>query len=206
LSDQPRPFVPQFQVWYHAAITEQACPDDPTIRGHLSEIVAGNVGTDLDQSDSVLHFDNCTFALGVQRIQDLWQLIESDQVEVNRYLIFGTMIHTVQDFYAHSNWIELHTDQRPVPVWDLVLTSLPSGIVSGTYPDHPQECGPGAPTHAQLNKDSPNSEEGRKTVPSGPNESESLYDLAFATAVGATKVQFAHLQAVVGAGSASGAP
>lgn len=194
----------QFQVWYHAAITQQACPDDPTIQANLSTIVAGNVGTDLDQSDSALHFDNCCFDLGVQHIQDLWNLIESGSVEVNRYLMFGTLIHTVQDFYAHSNWIELHTDQSPVPVWDLVVGSLPPDIVSGTYSDSPKECGPGAPTHEQLNKDSPTSEEGQKTVPSGPNEGKSLYDLAFAAAVDASRVQFARFQTVVGSGVASG--
>src|ERR671916_791913 len=68
--------LPQFEIQYHAALTDQACPDDPTICGNLPVIVAANVATDLDQFDSALHFDNCTFALGAQRIDELWQLIE----------------------------------------------------------------------------------------------------------------------------------
>jgi len=205
MTGRPRsPFVPQFQIQYHAALTEQACPDDPTIRANLPTIVAANVATDLNQFESALHFDNCTFDLGVQRIDDLWQLIESG-VEVNRYVIFGTMIHTVQDFYAHSNWIELQVAQSPIPVWDLVLASLPASIVSGTFfLDSPKECGPDAPTHSQLNKDSPDSEEGRKTVPSGPNQGKTLFDLAFAAALGATTVQFARLQATIGVASPDG--
>ena len=113
--------------------------------------------------------------------------------------MFGTMIHTVQDFYAHSNWVELYVDQSPIPVWDLVLGSLPADIVSGTFfLDSPKECGPNAPTHTQLNKDSPDSEEGQKVVTSGPNQGSSLFELAFNAALRATEVQFGRLEAVVG--------
>jgi hypothetical protein len=190
--------LPQFEIQYHAALTEQACPDDPTIKDNLSVIVAANVATDLDQFDSVLHFDNCTFALGAQRIADLWQLIESGTIEANPYVLFGTMIHTVQDFYAHSNWVELNEAASPMPVWDLLVASLPTGIVSGTFfLDTPKLCGPNAPTHAQLNKDSPDSPEGSKLVDSGPNQGQTLFALAFAAALDATRLQFTRLQQVV---------
>jgi hypothetical protein len=190
--------LPQFEIQYHAALTDEACPDDPTIRENLWPIVVANVATDLDQFDSTLHFDNCTFALGAKRIADLWQLIESPY-EINQYLSFGTMIHTVQDFYAHSNWVELHEDVSPIPVWDLDSSSLPADIVSGTFfLDFPKRCGPNAPTHAQLNKDSPSSEEGSKVVESGPNKGQTLFDLAFAAALQATRVQFDRLVGVVG--------
>jgi hypothetical protein len=190
--------LPQFEIKYHAALTEQACPEDPTIRENLQVIVAANVATDLDQFDSALHFDNCAFAPGAQRIDGLWQLIESDTVEQNRYLLFGTMIHTVQDFYAHSNWVELHEGKSPVPVWDLHVGYLPGGIVSGTFIlDTPKLCGPGAPTHAELNKDSPDSPEGGKVVESGPNQGQTLFELAFGAALAATRVQFERLSRIV---------
>lgn len=192
------PFVPQFQLQYHAELTEHACPDDPTIRPHLTTIVAANLATDLNQFESQLHFDNCTFALGVQRIDDLWGLITPNPPS-DPYVSFGTMLHTVQDFYAHSNWVELHQQQSPVPAWDLDLASLPPDIVSGTFwLDSPKLCGPDAPTHAELNKDSPTSPEGSKTVASGPNEGQTLFALAFAAALEASKIQFARLAKVVG--------
>ena len=185
--------LPQFELQYHAALTEQACPDDPTIRANLWMIVAANLATDSDQFNSELHFDNCTFALGAQRIVDLWKLIESP-IQENPYVTFGTMIHTVQDFYAHSNWVELHEGASPVRVWDLNGGSLPADIVSGVFwLDWPKLCGPNAPTHAQLNKDSPESEEGSKVVQSGPNAGKKLFDLAFAAALQATQVQFQRL-------------
>jgi hypothetical protein len=186
--------APQFDIKYHAALTEQACPDDPPVKDELSVIVAANAATDLDQFDSALHFDNCAFGPGIERIDDLWQLIASRDLEINRFVLFGTMIHTVQDFYAHSNWIELHVNQRPVAVWNLELSFLPSSIVSGTFLlDSPKLCGPDAPTHAQLNKDSPQSREGSKTVDSGPNQGRTLFDLAYTTALEATRQQFSRL-------------
>lgn len=198
MARQATPFIPQFQLPYHAALTEQACPDNPTIRSQLPAIVAGNLATDLNQFESALHFDNCAFPPGVERIEDLWQLIRAGEV-VDRYVTFGTMIHTVQDFYAHSNWVELHQDQDPVPTWDLHLSTLPPAIVSGVFAlDFPKLCGPGAPSHAQLNKDSPDSEEGAKVVTSGPNQGRTLFDLAFAGALAATRTQYALLVAVVG--------
>jgi hypothetical protein len=197
----PTPFVPRFQLQYHADLTNQACPENSTIKANLQAIVAANLATDLNQYESALHFDNCTFELGVERISNLWELIESNE-QGNRYNAFGTMIHTVQDFYAHSNWIELHENQVPVPVWNLDLNSLPPDILSGTFElDNPKKCGPNAPTHTQLNKDSPNSDQGRKTVPSGPNQGKTLFDLAFATALHATKAQFVRLETVIGLNS-----
>ncbi|MGN6815755.1 MAG: hypothetical protein ACTHK3_06685 [Solirubrobacterales bacterium] len=191
--------LPQFDIEYHAAITEEACPEDPTLKEHLRSIVAANVATDLDQFDSALHFDNCAFPPGVQRIANLWQLIESRSIEENPYLLFGTMTHTVQDFYAHSNWVELHAGESPLPTWDLSLGSLPSSIVSGTFfLDSPKMCGPGAPTHAELNKDGPESPEGSKVVADGPNKGKTLFSLAYAAALEATRAQFKRLQEVLG--------
>lgn len=184
--------LPEFKIEYHVALTEQACPDEPRIKDELYVIVAANVATDLDQFHSALHFDNCAFEIGVERINNLWQLIDS--AENRRFILFGTLIHTVQDFYAHSNWVELHQDQRPVPVWDLQLNSLPAGVVSGTFFwDRPKLCGPDTPTHEQLDKDGPDTEEGSKTVQSGPNKGETLFNLAFAAALEATRLQFIRL-------------
>lgn len=194
----PNPNRLYFNLDYHAALTKTACPEDPKIKDQLEVIVAANLATDGNQFNSAWHFDNCAFGPGVDRIQDLWDLIRSTTIETNIFADFGTMIHTVEDFYAHSNWIELHTDTNPIPTWNLQLGSLPAAIVSGTFLlDSPKLCGPNAPTHAELNKDSPTSTEGAKVVQSGPNSGKSLFDLAYATALQATRDQFAELSKVV---------
>jgi len=179
------------ELQYHRQLLLEGAPSGFS-QGTLNYvIVPANLSVDLDQFDSALHFDNCTFALGSQVIQDHWTQIESGAYP---YYDFGRLTHTVQDFYAHSNWIELHQDVSPIPVWDLNPATLPADIVSGVFSlDSPKLCGPGAPTHEELNKDSPNSPEGSKVVASGPNAGKTLFDLAFATALQATKNQFAQL-------------
>lgn len=198
LEDAADQVHPQFSLGIHAQLTQEACPDDPQIRDHLETIIRSNQATDLDQFHSAFHFDNCAFGPGVERIQSIWGMIQNKELEINRFFYFGTMIHTVQDFYSHSNWVELHVDSDPIPVWNLDLGALPAGIVSGTwFIGTPKMCGPGAPSHSQLNKDDPSSEEGSKIVPSGPNAGKSLFDLAFAAALAATTLWFARFAEVI---------
>jgi hypothetical protein len=175
---------------YHEQLTVTAAPSSLSSTT-IAVIVSANLAVDLNQFDSALHFDNCAFAPGLEHIDAKWTAIAHGQ---DTYTSFGQLLHTVQDFYAHSNWIELHQQEDPVPIWDLTLASLPPDIVSGTYSvGSPKLCGPDAPDHAQINKDSPNSEEGRKIVQSGPNQGKSLFDLAYDTALRATQAQFAQL-------------
>lgn len=189
---------PQFSLGVHAQLTQEACPQDPAIRDYLDTIVRSNQATDLDQFHSAFHFDNCAFGPGSERIKTIWGMIQSKELEINRFFYFGTMIHTVQDFYSHSNWVELHVDADPVPVWDLELSTLPQGIMSGTWLiGSPKMCGPNTPSHGQLNKDDPSSEEGRKIVQSGPNAGKTLFDLAFAAALAATQMWFARFAEVI---------
>ena len=182
-----------FNIGYHSELTEKA-NGGVLDQQQLGFVVVANVAQDLLQTQSQVHFDNCDFPGGVAHIAAEWAAIDqlADKYSEVALGAFGALLHTTQDFYAHSNWIELHVNQAPIPVWDQQLATLPPGIVSGTWwIGFPKLCGPGAPTHDQLNKDSPNSKEGAKVVPSGPNQGKSLFDLAFATALAATKAQYA---------------
>lgn len=187
--------MPRFKPQYHASITEQA--NDGVLDGdQLNVVVSANVAVDLNQFDSCLHFDNCAFDCSVEAINRRWALIDeqSDRFGPVALNAFGGLLHTTQDFYSHSNWVELHVDQDPIPVWDQIVANLPTDIVSGTFPlDWPKKCGPGAPTHGELNKDDPSSKEGQKIVDSGPNKGSSLFTLAFDAATAASRVQFKRL-------------
>jgi len=190
--------APEFALDIHAQLTQQA-NEGMLNDQQLALVILANLLQDTRQTESWIHFDNCAFPDGIEYIAGQWDLIREigDPYSTESLGAFGQLLHTVQDFYAHSNWIELHTNQSPIPVWDLVLSSLPPEIVSGTwFIGHPKRCAAGAPTHAQLNKDSADSAEGSKIVPSGPNQGKSLFQLAFNTALAATKVQFAHLRAI----------
>ena len=196
--------TPEFQLGVHAQITMDAnAALSPGLdEGQLQRVVLSNMWVDHDQFNSCLHFDNCAFDCGVQRIASQWTLIDAQSNRLDDAALgaFGRLLHTTQDFYAHSNWVELNVQQDPIPVWDMEVSSLPAGIVSGTFLlDFPKLCGPGAPTHSELNKDGPNTSEGKKIVAAGPNQGRSLFDLAKATAVAASIVQFQRLLAGISA-------
>jgi len=187
-----------FKVQVHAQITREACASKLT-EDQLSVVVLHNMLADTDQFNSCLQFDNCAFACWATQIAQQWALIDA-QPAAGRFgdvglSAFGRMLHSTQDFYAHSNWVELHLDQPTIPVWDQDTASLPADIVSGTFLlDTQKHCRDGAPTHDDLNKDSPRSKAGATIVSSGPHAGRSLFELAYAAAVTASAAQFQRLR------------
>jgi len=69
------------------------------------------------------------------------------------YNIIGASLHAIQDFYSHSNWVNLYTQQRvsPIPVWfdvaaaDRQKLKLFTGIYQKPFNGHVP--------HEELNKD-----------------------------------------------------
>jgi hypothetical protein len=195
MTGQPNDPQVEFSLDVHSQLTTEAA------RGVLSEsqlriVITYNLAQDLRQWESEVHFDNCAFAEGAQHIRDEWAKIErlSDRLSDEGLTAFGRLLHTAQDFYAHSNWIELHLDQDIIPLWDFQVETLPAGIVSGTWLiGFPKKCGSGAPSHDELNKDNPNSPEGKKIVQSGPHQGKTYFTLAFDAALQESRRQFARL-------------
>jgi hypothetical protein len=82
----------------------------------IKDIVKYNTETDRNQNDSALHFDNENFSEGSQRLINLKkEIIDIAQKQSSRERIrsrLGGALHTVQDFYAHSNWVELQNQKN----------------------------------------------------------------------------------------------
>jgi hypothetical protein len=193
-----------FKLEYHADITKTANykPCNPVILSdsNLGKVIIANLSQDLDQVDSDHHFDNCCFEEGAKYIEGEWKNVQAqaDKLSDNGLAAFGRLLHTVQDFYAHSNWVEIHQFYDPIPVWDLDVRNLPYGIMSGTwFIGHPKKCNSSVPPHTKLNKDDPNSEEGQKIVATGPNKGKTLFSLARESAIRATLIQFEQLKKLV---------
>jgi hypothetical protein len=151
---------------------------------------------DIRQFESYVHFDNCAFLEGANHIRDEWKKIdaENDRLSQEALVAFGRLLHTAQDFYSHSNWIELHLEREPIPLWDFQIETLPAGIVSGTWAiGFPKKCGSGAPSHDELNKDKPDSPEGQKVVESGPHQGQTYFMLAWDAALRESRKQLARL-------------
>ncbi len=202
--------------------TEPTTPDDPTLGilstqgNHKRTTEAANQGvleswqldlvndehssqdSVLNQTRSKYHFDNCAFELGAEYVEEQWATIEEHGLLDDESLsAFGRILHAVQDFYSHSNWIELYLEEEPIPLWDLQFDSLPQDIVSGTWiVGRPKLCSDYAPSHDDLNKDRATSEQGKKIVSAGPNKNKTYFDLVSHTAIGASREQFRRLGAL----------
>ena len=184
-----------FSVSRHVEITNAGAKRFVNSQGlscdDVLRIGLANSAQDLKQGDSHRHFDNCVFQDSVNYISAEWDVVKTSPRANEALAIFGRLLHTVQDFYSHTNWIELHQTTKPVPLWNFKVASLPPGIVSGTWDlGGPKNCPPGAPSHSDLNKDSPDSTAGSKLVMSGPNQGRTLHDLARDAATRATEKQF----------------
>lgn len=162
----------------------------------------GNRGSDAYQFDEYRHFDNAPDAATVcQRATDAWNRFYGemrssirpvdppnyenfDSRSLSRTLdSFGALTHALQDFYAHSNYVELLVDQgRPVTTIEGLFpppcntSSWPIGLETGYFDlAHGYDGCPGLALltpppgyrycHEELNKDNNESLEGRLQAP-----------------------------------------
>lgn len=93
---------------YHVAVLTEALGQcfSP---GALQEIVAANLGQDspFNLLRSVIHFDNSLITEGLAYIEEQHSLIvHAGDPHVMR-AAFGRLSHTAQDFYSHSNYVDL---------------------------------------------------------------------------------------------------
>jgi len=146
------------------------------------------------QFESKAHFDNCAFTDAMAYIDSLLAEVDAhvrtaqaskdrgdvaavDASMLKAFFALGQTLHGVQDFYAHSNYVELTVDQvkkstdiEVIAPWrksgrDRIneLAGQPPGnrLVSGfVFWGFPQTCPEGSLSHADLAKD-------KATTPSG---------------------------------------
>ncbi|MDM0108500.1 hypothetical protein QTH97_26365 [Variovorax sp. J22R24] len=146
------------------------------------------------QFESKAHFDNCDFDGATAYVDTLLNEAEQqvlvaqagkakkDTVAMvaageKAFFSIGQALHAVQDFYAHSNYIEMTkdtvkdaTDIAVIPFWtpegNAALRKLQqNGLVSGfVFWGIPQLCPAGAQSHADLAKDSEDTKSGKVRV------------------------------------------
>ncbi len=97
------------------------------------EIKKANAEVDKDQKQSALHCDGENFAGAQAKIQEARAQILANlkQSPVNPSLArkaLGRALHTIQDFYAHSNWVELG---KRISNFDLISGSNMDAYVAG---------------------------------------------------------------------------
>ena len=99
------------------------------MREAREEIWKANAEVDEDQTNGFKHFDGESFAPGKQRLVTLFQgalgsLRAEDAPAARRQL--GQALHTLQDFYSHSNWTESGRQGAEPALWRPELPLPPS--------------------------------------------------------------------------------
>jgi hypothetical protein len=147
------------------------------------------------QFESKAHFDNCDFDSATsyiaslldevaahvgnaQKAKDAGDTNGATAAAASAFFALGQALHAVQDFYAHTNYVELQapkakkvTDIAVIAPWrpkgqariqELRNEGLYSGFVFWGFP---QKCPAGTASHADTAKDSATTASGAKPLP-----------------------------------------
>lgn len=156
----PEP-APAFKLGPHTQILQQsigATIDMTTFSDVLGSLLtgSGNLGSDQHQLDMYRHFDSAPSPQAVcDRANSAWSAFyaairddiqpqnapEYDQIAGVSAArgAFGALTHALQDFYAHSNWVDLYVaaGQQPPQATALFPTcsaaSLPANLQTGYF-------------------------------------------------------------------------
>jgi hypothetical protein len=126
----------------HESITEQAITEfareeqdfsGKPEKNAVKTIVNANGYTDINElPDSDAHFDSENFSGGQirleRKLQEIQRSIEKGNVYEARAAL-GKALHSIQDFYSHSNWVE--NNRNIFPGLGTMAGALPGGVASG---------------------------------------------------------------------------
>ncbi len=137
------------------------------------------------------HFENCCLPEGIAQINKHLTAIEADylrlrqsitlkqQSQLKEKIIFrsGRILHSVQDFFAHSNFVELmqekHSTIEEVLTPDFwtpngqgqILQLIKNGLISEKFFfSFPRRCQGNSTNYRQLGKDNPKKAGGKKII------------------------------------------
>jgi hypothetical protein len=220
----PAPNAQAFYIQNHERITRDALPPGEVDNTAMLQILvgpppgAGAVGSDAYFSDDFRHIDNAKNPADIcARTQEAWTTFTPIVLSGARATgprgadlvdgpaaraAFGGLAHALQDFYAHTNWVEDNIavgqpERMPPPLMPKCNpATLPDELHSGffdvglgNHEDPWAGCPAGGPPpgfvecHSTLSKDGPNTIRGVVPVP-GMNMN--YFDLAALLATSAT--------------------
>jgi hypothetical protein len=229
------PNAQAFYIQNHETITRNALPPDQVDQAAVIQILvgpppgAGAVGADAFYGDVFRHIDNAKDPTDIcARTTEAWNFYYplivggaqasgpggSDLVNgLQARAAFGGLAHALQDFFAHTNWVEDNIavgqlDRMPPPLMpNCDPSTLPAGLHSGyfsidfgAHEDILAGCPPDGPPpgfvecHTVLNKDGPNTPRGAVMVP-GTNMNN--YELAAQLATRATTDLFWQVRGLI---------
>jgi len=164
----------------------------------------------LHQFQSEAHYDNCDFdgatayidkllqevgkyTMDAQSAQAKGEVSKTEEAVRKAFFALGQALHAVQDFYAHSNYVEMRAknfrSRNEIPLiepWTdegkkLIKNLQKDGLVSGVvWWGTPKQCKDGTLSHSELAKDSNETKSGQMKLPSLENHSQYMVALYLA--------------------------
>lgn len=122
----------------HRDITRSAIESEFVDQDALERMLQANDNVDREPklSDNALHFDNEDFQHSTQRLAEnlnagIQSLGTCDRASALNS--FGEALHSLQDFYSHSNWVENHltpegTPQTEIPICPQLVSLDGNGV------------------------------------------------------------------------------
>jgi RHS repeat-associated protein len=132
----------------HEAITLEAS-SQVGLSGFLPGELARTHGRidSLYASEDAQHFDNNEFAAGVALVQRFRNGARSERDPVEATWQLGRLLHAVEDFYSHSNYVEIRTlvthpgiRSADLPLWDFVWPPTEERLKPAACPYPPNQA------------------------------------------------------------------
>ncbi len=153
----------------------------------------------IHQFESRAHFDNCdfdsattyvsslldeanTYVQTAQKAQEAGDVATRNDAAGSAFFAIGQALHAVQDFYAHTNYVEMQApkvkkiaDIEVIAPWhskgrDRIKELRKEGLYSGyVFWGMPQRCPTGTTSHRDLAKDTATTLSGAKKLPNLQN-------------------------------------
>jgi hypothetical protein len=175
----------RFTLAQHKEVLKRLVGGGAVKHEHLAELRKAMYWQDsIHQFESKAHFDNCAFGDGAQYIQELLDeagrkitsaeklqrdgdLVRANKETLDAFFALGQALHAIQDFYAHSNYVELErakkrpfAELRILPLWtqqgraSLARLAESGGLHSGyVIWGLGKRCSDGIPSHGTMSKD-----------------------------------------------------
>ncbi|WP_238325492.1 HET-C-related protein [Leptospira inadai] len=103
-----------FSKHLHGEMTEEVLRSLGFSKKDIELVSNANKGQDYHQGTPKFHFDGAEnfqqiMSGGMKYIEEQWDLINGEKSTKNEILqAFGRIAHAIQDFYSHSNYVELY--------------------------------------------------------------------------------------------------
>ena len=186
----------EFPMSMHAQMVSNAFKNSSLSSGVIKKVKFGAsvIADGLNVFTSFVHMDNMAGTSSIVSLYNAAKSAFTTQMREENYVVAGVALHTVADFYSHSNYIDLYSEYADKNGLSMDIDDIPTfsdamndkkfmkfveksgGLKTGIFP------GKGERSHKEMNMDSNDSSNGgspyNEKNPTGPTKHEAARRVA----------------------------